>query len=1193
MFSNTQYFFADLTGDKINKILFYSLLVILPLFRSEFCNAQQSVILGRVTDTSTGEPVPFANVYFNNSLTGTTTDSKGKYLLKNLDAGAYQFIVSFVGYESYRTLVRLGIDDTLRIRVNLTPSVSQLAEVEVKGKVDNHWKRQFHRFERNFFGPEISRKDCEILNPWSLNFTENSKTDSFTAVSKVPLEIVNHRLGYKVFFMLKEFCMYKGQLKIYYGDTRFEKLKATTSEELSAWEMNRYNAYRGSLRNFFKDLIDNTLDKDDFLAYQKTLSLTPGGSDLYRDKLGFVLKPIDWKSTVLLTNNPNIRIIDSKYPIQFIYKGRYSPKSPYPDMPYEVSTIELKSGRLVVNKNGFVYDPTEFIVYGNRASERAGDMLPFEYEPPGATGEGITTDLDLLYRHLLDSLSSTVDANGRLRSQEEVIVSTDKPYYLSGDDMWFNTRLVDSFNRQPEEGNRIVYVDLVAPGDTVIAHQTLPSVDGLASGRIRLPDYLPAGCYLLHGYTDWMKNFSSAGYAGKTIMIRSGLSNAANARMARTGTDSVTVEFFPEGGTLLASVINILAFRAMGVDGTGVLIKGKLVDDRGRDVVSVRTNAMGLGELNFEPDMDRNYILKVSSVNNRVQNFQFPIPAASESGYRMAVKDRTPNEFTVEVETGKKLKDRGLVLIAQAGGQVFYRQAFFLEGTAKKLILFNYMFPEGVLQLNLFDIEGNFVGQRLVYIDHNNARPVISVKTSKPEYDPEESVNLQISMKDSDLSPVNAWMSVSVTANDLFDSSAYRDPAPEVMLQSEFYEGIQGPGYYFRDTTSFTKNELDNLMLILTQYRYDWRRLCGTGPFKYRRDDPFTIGGMVYEYKRVCKACQVTLFPLTNGVNFSQFATDEEGRFETKVRGKFDTAAFIIQTIDKQGRKINGTITLDKNKPYPVGNPYRDCPANVKSEKVVDYDSVLTMVKKEEEHLRTILLNEVSITRKPIVNPEENDKPKLSGLYSQPDQVIDLRKRGERYGTVGKALATFLTGAIVSFDPNTGDIRITLHGIHDFSGVSTGEIKNQDPMFIVDGSELWGKNANDVINSLNARDVDHIEVYKDASAAFWGSRGDNGVIAIFTKAYMGTEDTGTRNKSLLKVSGFTPEATFKSPGEDTTGIKVDKRITVYWSQNVQTDPAGNVNLQFTNASNASFFTVHVEGITSEGVPFSYTGRTDH
>ena len=1193
MFSNIHYFFADLKGRKIYKILFFSLLVILPMLRSEFCNAQQSVILGRVTDTSTGQPVPFSNVYFNNSLTGTTTGTDGKYLLKNLDAGAYILIVSFVGYETYRTMVRMGVDDTLRIRVNLNPSVSQLSEVEVRGKVDNHWKRQYRKFERNFFGPDITSKDCEILNPGNLIFNENPKTDSFTAESKVPLEILNHRLGYKVYFTLKEFCMYKGDLKIYYGDVRFEKLTATTSKELAAWELNRYNAYRGSLRNFFRDLIDNTLQKDGFLAFKVRPSITLNGTNLYRDKLGDALDPVDRKNTVLLTGNPNIRVIVSENPIQFIYKERYWPKSPYPDMPYEVSTIELKNKRLVVNKNGYVYDPTAFIVYGNRAAERAADMLPFEYEPPGTSEEGYMTNLDDLYRHMLDSLSATVDGKGRLKGQEEVIFSTDKPYYISGDEMWYSARLVNEFNRQTEGGDRIVYVELLSPGDSVIDRQTLPCLDGMASGRIALPDYLPDGCYLLRGYTDWMRNFSDAGYTGKTIMIRSGINKPFGEVTKATLKDTVIMKFYPEGGTLLNSVNTVLAFHVVDGGGEGLLLKGTLADDRGREIAKVSTNAMGIGEVSFEPDKDRRYYVQAGSVNRRVSNLQFPVPSIKESGYAMAVKDHDTNTFTLEVNSTKDLKDHGLALVAQAGGQVLYREAFFLEGTSKSMVLYKSIFPEGVMQLNLFDIEGNYIGQRLVYIDHMKGRPVVTVKTGKPEYNPEESVSLQINVKDGDQGPVNAQMSVSVTANDLFDSSAFSDPAPEIMLQSEFYEGIRDPAYYFRDTTSETKNELDNLMLTLTQYRYDWKRLNGMRPFRYRQVDRFKVSGTVYNNKKVCHACKVILYPLTTGMNLINFTTDENGKFETNVPGMFDSAAFMIKTINKEEKLIEGRIELDPEESWAMGNGFRDCPSEVKSKAVEDYDSVLTVVKKEKEYLNAILLKEVSIKAKPIINPDENDKPKLSGLYSQPDQVIDLRKNGLKYGTAARALAVNLTGAIVSFDPRTGDYRFTIHGIGDFSGIYSGEIKNLDPLYIVDGVELSEKDGFKEINSINAREIDHIEVYKGASAAFWGSRGANSVIAIFTKYYMGSEDSETSRKSIFKIKGFTPESTFKPLGQDSTGLKVDKKITVYWSGNLQTDEAGNVNLNFINASNASYFTVHVEGITSEGVPFSYMERTNH
>jgi hypothetical protein len=67
-------------------------------------NAQ--MIKGVVQDAVTHAPLPFANVFLNNTTKGTVTDEKGEFLLKVLhEPGSYELVVSYVGYESYKSRV--------------------------------------------------------------------------------------------------------------------------------------------------------------------------------------------------------------------------------------------------------------------------------------------------------------------------------------------------------------------------------------------------------------------------------------------------------------------------------------------------------------------------------------------------------------------------------------------------------------------------------------------------------------------------------------------------------------------------------------------------------------------------------------------------------------------------------------------------------------------------------------------------------------------------------------------------------------------------------------------------------------------------------------------------------------------------------------------------------------------------------
>ena len=58
------------------------LLLFLTLVIAGSCFAQTTVVRGTVSDAETGEPIPFANVYFIDTKSGTTTNIDGKYYLE-------------------------------------------------------------------------------------------------------------------------------------------------------------------------------------------------------------------------------------------------------------------------------------------------------------------------------------------------------------------------------------------------------------------------------------------------------------------------------------------------------------------------------------------------------------------------------------------------------------------------------------------------------------------------------------------------------------------------------------------------------------------------------------------------------------------------------------------------------------------------------------------------------------------------------------------------------------------------------------------------------------------------------------------------------------------------------------------------------------------------------------------------------
>src|SRR5688572_12968106 len=119
------------------------------------CAVNAQMIKGVVQDAVTRAPLPFANVFLNNTTKGTVTDEKGEFLLKVLkEPGNYELVVSFVGYTSYKSRITLSENETLSATVLLAPSEQELKDVEVKSTRDKAWAKQIKKFKKVFLGED-------------------------------------------------------------------------------------------------------------------------------------------------------------------------------------------------------------------------------------------------------------------------------------------------------------------------------------------------------------------------------------------------------------------------------------------------------------------------------------------------------------------------------------------------------------------------------------------------------------------------------------------------------------------------------------------------------------------------------------------------------------------------------------------------------------------------------------------------------------------------------------------------------------------------------------------------------------------------------------------------------------------------------------------------------------------------------
>ncbi|RZK33231.1 MAG: carboxypeptidase-like regulatory domain-containing protein, partial [Hymenobacter sp.] len=254
--------------------------------------AQMGSITGRVIDAKTHQPLPFANVYLNNTTIGVTTNAVGEFTLNKLPVGATELVFSFLGYTTQQIslVIKQTADPPLTIALN--PDARSVSEVNVKASRDKTWEKQERRFEKVFFN---SAAECKLLNPWVLDFAqENGKT---TAKSLLPLEIDNQTLGYKLFFQLKN-CSYSNTEFAIVGSVRFTEMETANASVAHNWMTNRERAYRGSAKQLMKAILDRRINQQGFLLFQEKDKGKPRGKNFTQERQTNLL-PVDTTSFVM------------------------------------------------------------------------------------------------------------------------------------------------------------------------------------------------------------------------------------------------------------------------------------------------------------------------------------------------------------------------------------------------------------------------------------------------------------------------------------------------------------------------------------------------------------------------------------------------------------------------------------------------------------------------------------------------------------------------------------------------------------------------------------------------------------------------------------------------------------------------------------------------------------------------------
>lgn len=754
---------------------------------------------------------------------------------------------------------------------------------------------------------------------------------------------------------------------------------------------------------------------------------------------------------------------------------------------------------------------------------------------------------------------------------EKVYLHFDREYYIAGETAWFKAYLYADF--LPDTISSVLYVELTDASSGIIASKILPVFLSSTNGQIELPDTLHTGNYTITAYSPTMLNHGPDLVFSKKIFIY-GKSKIA---ISQTKADSkIKIEFFPEGGNLVAGLNNVLAFKITDEKGLPRSGSGIITDENNNKVTAFSTyhDGMGMFELNLEPN--KKYFARLDNEVD-VTN-ELPLPA--NQGIVLSVIPHPMGSFFELYQKQTDPARQAAYMIGQMQHHVVFRQNLLPAKEEQKGVINTKQIRSGVMQVTVFNKDGMPLAERLCFVNNKEYLQAASLRLDTISFDEKGRNHFKIILKDT----IQGSLSVAVTDAE-FDVNQSRQETiiSSLLLSADLKGYIHNSAWYFNANDDSASTAIDLLMMTHGWRRIRWDELARKVKEPLKFSDPvyITINGRInlQGTKKPVVEKQVMAIISAEGLGKSMqvIHTDMQGNF------KLDSLLFFgkgrILFIDTKGKKsqyIDVVMTGDSiNKRFEIVKETVTIAGEevnvVRGKMQSDYEAI----QKEAG----LMLEEVKVKAIKKTPTQLLDEKYSSGMFgSNTVRTIDLVNTDE-YTTVGN-IFDHLIRVVPGLDFATEGGEYIIYYRQGPSASSMGSI----PM-IVYLNEV--ETDASVIATIPPQEVALVKVYN----YFVGGAGNGagGALAIYTRK--AGDFVNSSRGDFINYKGFSIIKDFYEPDYNTDPsllLKTDNRITLLWRPNIFVN---NINpvipVSFYNSDRAKKYKIVVQGMTTSGKLISF------
>lgn len=646
----------------------------------------------------------------------------------------------------------------------------------------------------------------------------------------------------------------------------------------------------------------------------------------------------------------------------------------------------------------------------------------------------------------------------------------------------------------------------------------------------------------------------------------------------------IDLQFFPEGGQLVAGVPNRVAFKAMKSSERPVDIKAVLLNESGQVLDTITSYYQGMGSFNLIPNHEP---LRVRIIEPFQIDSLYSLPSTLNEGLSLSLVQGQENQPLIRLIPSTNYKAEQVNISIQQFDQVVHSfQAFVNHRQFFELHMDNL--SPGVASVKISGPSGEPLAERLFFAKPDS-RVNVKLTTDKKEYAPREEVVANIEVLDEDGLPVAG--SFSFSAIDIDRSISPVDDQPKLMaqilLKSELKGFIPTPNFYFSGHV-MAAEALDLVMLT-----NGWRRFVPS-----RFEDAEGIEGFIIRNNNKRKIITDKKIKITDLEAFVQkdVQVEGEGFYIPSSYFKYKGDSFLI-TADQEGARDKFSIRISDSSRLAAIELFKSVVENRKQFNANQALYQLPFKLREDRFNNTLILSTVIVQSNR--NTEEIcelqdyhfEKPWITKMAGELDltrasiQALLLQMGRQVVGFGDVKLISIRAGAskILAVDALLSNEK-TLGGVP----IPFRVFINCDEIPVIPSYNFTIPPDMQILKTLEQISFSNLA----AISVKRGSYDERPILIIHTQDdKVIYKPTFEKFKILRAYTDYSRE--FYSPAFDTPEKVNDQvpdlRTTIFWQASVVTDENGKAQVRFYNADRPNKIQINVEGVdTYSNIGFTQT-----